>query len=491
MGGGSLVGPRTGVNRCVCGAQSMFNGSLPVSRSKAARRIAQAVLAAVMALTGTPSLAQQTPAAGARSGEYLSLDSVKARWPQLDDVQRGMAIEQLISNGAFDEADQLLGAWKPTRADSVVHARLLLGGLRKAQGRHDEAIEILRNLLTSQPKHLRARMELAHALFLKKEDESARHHFELVLGAASNPDLETTVRRFIDAMDQRRSWHFSTYVSIAPSTNFNQGANVKTAKLDGLDFSLDEQNRKQSGIGLMTGVLGGYRLALTDRLDMVVGGGAHIREFKAESFDDIVASAEIGPRYRLSFGDVAAYATVARRWFGGDAYSMVYGGRLHTMLRLSPRDLVNAGGTCVNKEHDALVHLDGWHCGSTLAVDHAIDAAGFIRVLGGFERERTQRAHLDYDGWNAGFGVYREMPFGISVYGQLLYTHRNYEGVYPTSREAREDERIDATAHFTKRDWRIFGLAPMVQYTYTRNLSNIGFHTFDAHSVTTTLTKRF
>ena len=431
--------------------------------------------------------AQPAPAAV----QPVSLDDVKANWPRLDDNQRVAAIEQLIRHGAFDEAEALIGAWRPAHDEAKLHAKFLLGVLRKSQGRVDEGIAILRDLLAANPKLMRVRLELAHALFVKQEDESARHHFELVLGSAANPALEQTVHRFIDAMEKRRAWHSSAYITLAPSTNLNQGANVKSVNLNGFDFTIDEKNRKQSGVGLMTGVLGGYRWALSDRLDLVVGGGVHLREFRADTFDDRIMSVEAGPRYRFASGDIAAYATLARRWYGGDAYSWARGGRLHGMLRLSPQMLVNAGTACAVKEHDRHTYQDGWNCAVTLSLDRAVDAAGFVCVLGGVERERTERRHLDYDAWNSGIGSYRDLPYGISVYGQLLYTRRDYDGIYPTATEARQDDRLDATLHITKRNWQIFGFAPMLQYTYTWNHSNIAFHTFDAHSVSTTLTKKF
>ena len=43
----------------------------------------------------------------------------------------------------------------------------------------------------------------------------------------------------------------------------------------------------------------------------------------------------------------------------------------------------------------------------------------------------------------------------------------------------------------TKRDWKIFDLAPSLQYTYTHQDSNVDFTAFDAHGVSFTLTKKF
>ena len=93
--------------------------------------------------------------------------------------------------------------------------------------------------------------------------------------------------------------------------------------------------------------------------------------------------------------------------------------------------------------------------------------------------------------WSAGAGYYTEVAFGVSLYGQALFSSTNYVGNYPTFDMARNDGRWDFSAQFTKRDWQIFGMAPSLQYTYTRNISNVGFLSYDAHGVNLTLTKKF
>ena len=57
--------------------------------------------------------------------------------------------------------------------------------------------------------------------------------------------------------------------------------------------------------------------------------------------------------------------------------------------------------------------------------------------------------------------------------------------------EKRLDDRYDLSMFLVKRNFEIMGLAPMLQYTYTINASNVEFASFDAHSVNLTMTKKF
>ena len=131
--------------------------------------------------------------------------------------------------------------------------------VRKAQGRHAEAADTFREILTDHPQFDRVRLRVrAHALRRCSEDESARHHFELVLGGSgTQPGLANTVKSYINAIDSRRRWDFSTYFSIAPSTNLNQGSDNRVVYLNGLPFIID--NAKEFGVGIVTGMQGGYR----------------------------------------------------------------------------------------------------------------------------------------------------------------------------------------------------------------------------------------
>lgn len=252
----------------------------------------------------------------------ISTDNLESEWPKLNAVQRIHAINGLIQAGQFDLADRLLARTK-FRGGAAVDALFLKGRLHAARGQYPEAVDTFRAILAGHPKHETARLELAHALFALKQDSAARHHFNLSLGAITDPRLKSRVRTFIDAMDKRKRWNFSSYLSVLPSTNINQGADVKVVTLNGLPFELDENSRRKSGVGVKAGVAGGYRVALTEKVDFVVGGGADIKRYRDKRYNDHSLTAEVGPRYQFGFGDVALYATSTRRWYGGAGLCLV------------------------------------------------------------------------------------------------------------------------------------------------------------------------
>lgn len=476
----------------------MFGAALQIR----SRSLVGGMMAAVVALCGAlPAVAQLGPAP---SGTVtLSLADVEQRWDTLPAKQQFEILDQLIRQAQFDLADRLLARPHRLGGTDAGIRQFYVGMVRKGQGRGDEAIAIFRDVLASNPGFTRVRLELAHALYAKEDDTAARHNFELVLGGlASNPGLGQAVQSYIAAIDSRKRWDFSTYVSIAPSTNLNQGSSqshviLTDANGQPLAFELAKANRKTSGVGLVAGAQGSYRQPLTDRLDLIVAGGGSAKVYRESEFGSGLLNASFGPRYRFDWGTVGFHALAERSWASGDAQAKSWGGLLSTTMRFTERDQMQLDLTCSRRDfsHDwrgrDLDYNDGHVCVAAGHLDHYLNSTTFVRGLGGVGRERTGVRHLDNEFWNIGAGVHRELPYGVSLYLQVAHTQRNYDGVFPSTAEGREDRRWDLSANLTKRDWALFGFAPQLQYTFTHNSSNVGFYSYDAHGANLTLTQRY
>lgn len=460
------------------------------------------------AIPASNVLAQSMSAATASAAPYklgarpqngfIRLETVDANWEGLTEKQKFSVVSQLVRNKQFEDAERLLLKSRFRTSDQHVASRFLLGMIKKGKGEFEEAIAIFRDILAALPRFTEARIALAQTLFEKQEDESAKHHLQLILSeTASSPGLNRLVRSYIGAIDRRRRWGLSAYFTLAPSTNFNQGSDSSKVHFNGLDWTLDEKNQKKSGIGITAGLQGSYRQPVTARLDVIATAGVHTKRYKEEDFNDLLVSASLGPRYRFDWGTLGLYATGDKRWSADVDHDLGFGGLFAAQVRLSPTDIANIDVYCTKRNYDTdylgddLSYQDGNLCGISVRHDHYFNAASFIRGLGSVGEERTETTHLNNRSWSIGLGAYREMPFGISLYSQLRYSKRRYEGIYPSSDVSRNDDRYDVSVNITKRNWNIFGLAPQLQYTYTFNDSNVGFHDYDAHGVNMTMTKNF
>jgi outer membrane protein len=454
-----------------------------------------AILVAIAAPVAQPAAAQQPATTAANQ---FTIDQVEAMWSKLSPKQQFIAIEQLLREARFDVAERLLNATDFRHTGDRAIKRFYQGMVARGQGRNQQAMAIFREVLADNPDFTRVRLELAHLQFAINEDASARHNFELVLGGASaTPGLQDTVRSYINAIEGRKRWNLTTFVTIAPSSNLNQGASAESVALNGLPLKLSEKNVRQSGVGFYGGFQAGYKQPLTDTIDLVVSGGGQAKRYRDGDFNDSLVNASIGPKLRFDGGFLGLYGVVDHRWMADSNYATSFGGLLSGGLSLTATDLLFADLGCSRRRFDTawqatdLSYQDGYFCFLSGRYDHHFDSRTYMRALGNLGQEQTGRDHLDNRSRGAGLGVYREMPWGIGVYLQGLFTVTNFDGIYPSFSEARHDNRFDASLNLTKRDLVLFGFAPMVQYTYTHNDSNIPLHDYDAHAVALTLTKRF
>lgn len=437
------------------------------------------------------------PSQHIRSREEFRAE-LHAHWPQMGETERLNAIDHLIHTGDAPYATELLATETFSATGAKLRARFLSGLAAKAQGDYATAATTFRALLADRPDLHRVRLTLAETLFQAKEDESAKHHFQMVIGgSASNPDLSKLVSGYLEAIDARRSWQFSAYASIAPSTNFNQGSKADTVDLNGLTFALDEDSKGKSGIGLTGGFQGSYRHAITDRVDVIVAAGVTGKRYRDSLFNTALANVSIGPRYRFDRATLGIFATATHRQYGDEDLSTGFGALINGSMKVTDADIAFGSVGCERRLYNDdwrgqdLSYQDGHSCDAHARLDHHFDTTTYGRVLGGVGSLKTGRSHLDHRSISAGVGLSREFGYGITVYGEAKFSKLNFDGIFPSLTEARDDKRLDASVQFTKRDWEIFGLAPQLQYTFTRNISNVTFYDYDAHGAAVTLTKKF
>ncbi len=452
-----------------------------------------AIVISALPLSASPAQAQQSWAATPESSSADQLDSL---WPRLSPKQQFTALEQLLHAGQFATAGRVLAASHYDFPGDRAIARFYSGIVARGDGREREAVAIFREVLAEHPEFTRVRLELAQTLFAINEDDSARHNFELVLGgAAANPGLQNTVRSYINAIDGRKHWDLTTFLTIAPSTNINQGSTAAPVLINGVPFTPD--NVEKSGVGVYSGFQAGYRLPIGEGLDMVLAAGAQGKRYHERALNDTLVNASIGPKWRFDRGSLGLYATIDHRWSDDANYATTYGGLLSGSYAVTAADSISADLGYSLRRFDTdwhgadLSYQDGRVLSASGRFEHHFDSSSYLRVLGNVAQERTGFARLDSDSFGGGAGIYKEFPWGFSLYLQGMHTKSFFQGDYPVFGIPRADQRTDVSVHITKRDFEIFGFAPMLQYTYTHNDSNIPLTVYDAQGVALTLTNQF
>ncbi|HFC04215.1 MAG TPA: DUF560 domain-containing protein [Rhizobiales bacterium] len=395
---------------------------------------------------------------------------------------------KMIKSGAHDRADYLLKTTPFTGPLSANRTLFLEGLIAKMRKQYDVAIKKFRTVLASDPKLTMVRAELAHTLFITEQDDSAKFQLKLLSGAAPTPELAKKFDRFIDAVDARRPWKVSGYLSMAPSTNFTYGTTRRLTPGGGV---IAGNSRKKSGIGITGGANAGYTFKPGNDLSVVVAAGVNFRDYKGETFDDLIVSQDVSVVRKHKSGQIAIGVTVSERKAGPTEFILEGGPYIAITQKIS-----NKVQFFIKLRHLRTdFKQSDYRNGSTTTIDNrltnAISQDSVFYLLSGAQRTTTTLKHLNFWAAYGGIGLYKELPMGLSIYAEGKLTRRQYDGDFFGLNEPQKDTKIDFVASFTKRDFDIFGLAPRFDYIYSKSMSNSVFSEYSTHGANITLTKAF
>lgn len=412
-----------------------------------------------------------------------------------NEATRVKLLINLAKSGQHDLAESLLKRYPLTGKFGHNRQLFIEGLILKARGNLTGAAKNYRAALADDPSLTLVRAELAQTLFLLEEDDSAKHHLNLLMAEAPNDYEAQGIRSFIDTIDARRPFKFSAYVSVAPSTNVNNGSSNDTiyAPLWGVDMDIDDSSREQSGIGFSTGFSAGYSHRLGNDFSVVMGGGVNATLYTDPDFNMYSASQSAELRYLLADGFLGAGVVASENMkndeIGLSYYS--YGPRVSLQKAITPRDRINLSSVYEWRTYTDSSSNDG----TALMVDgswnHAFDSSLTASLGAGYDRIKAETDFISYETYSGSFGLYRELPKGITVDLSGEVRLSEFDDVHPIAGVTRKDTRLTGIVALTKRDFNIWGYAPSLEYTYVYNDSNISLYEFDSHAVDFRLSKDF
>jgi hypothetical protein len=404
----------------------------------------------------------------------------------------------LAKSGQHDLAKTLLERYPLTGKFGRNRQLFVEGLIFKARGNLTGAAKNYRAALADDPSLTLVRAELAQTLFALQEDESAKHHLNLLMAEAPNEYEAQGIRSFIDTIDARRPFTFNAYVSVAPSTNVNNGSSNETiySPLWGVDMNIDEDSRQQSGIGFSTGLSAGYAHRLGNDFSVVLGGGINATIYTKDDYNRYGASQSAELRYLLTGGFLGAGIVTSENqsydiFTQENEFFYSYGPRVSLQKEISPKDRLNLSSVYEWRDYE----IGSLSNGTALMIDgswnHAFDSSLTASLGTGYDRIKTEVEFISYETYSGSVGLYKELPKGITVDLNGEVRLSEFDAVHPIAGAIRKDTRLTGTVALTKRDFNIWGYAPALEYTYVYNDSNISLYEFDSHALDFRLSKDF
>lgn len=349
--------------------------------------------------------------------------------------------------------------------------------LADGQHRYRDAAVVLRQILDEKPKAQRVRLELARMQAAMGHLASAEREFRAASAGGLPPEVERMVRFYAGALGEAKPFGFSIEAAMAPDSNINRATRSDTLGTIIGDFTLDENARAKSGIGLDLKGQAWARRRISDKASLVarISGSADI--YGESTFDDMIVALQAGPELRSGRDRITVLAGPAWRWYGMQPYTATISAAATWQHPLGKRDQLRleAGAGHVVNRRNALQSGESYSLG--LGYDRAFSA----RAGGGLQVSASRDAANDPGYALAGGGVsaYAFREFGRTTaavslgYSRLEADARLF--LYP---RRRIDDRFTANLSATFRALRFGPFAPIARLHWERNRSSVEIYDY-------------
>ncbi|WP_404482451.1 surface lipoprotein assembly modifier [Novosphingobium sp. BL-52-GroH] len=360
------------------------------------------------------------------------------------------------------------------RTEARFRLGLMLADDLKRYG--DAALEF-RRILDDKPGAARVRLELARMQAMLGNMGAARKELRAAQAAGLPSAVEQLVRFYSRALNARKPLGGSIEVAIAPDSNINRATRSDTLGTVIGDFTLDDDARAQSGVGLDLQGQGYFRLGIEPGTDLLVRASTDAKLYREADFDDVTVALQAGPQYTWGGNQLTFSAGPARRWYGRQLFSTTIGGGVSWQRPVGKRGQVRLDGNIahVNNRRNALQTADDFTLSASF--DRAFSArfGGGVQAFGFREAARDPGYSLAMGGASA--YLFRELG-RTTLVGTLGYSHLEADArlfLYPNRRV---EDRYSASIAATLRALHLGSFAPLVRLKWERNRSSIEIYDY-------------
>ncbi|WP_429278336.1 surface lipoprotein assembly modifier [Novosphingobium gossypii] len=360
------------------------------------------------------------------------------------------------------------------RTEARFRLGLMLADDLKRYG--DAALEF-RRILDDKPGAARVRLELARMQAMLGNMGAARKELRAAQAAGLPSAVEQLVRFYSRALNARKPLGGSIEVAMAPDSNINRATRSDTLGTVIGAFTLDDDARAKSGVGLDLQGQGYLRVGIEPGADLLVRASTDATLYREPGFNDISVAVQAGPQYTWGGNQLAFSAGPSRRWYGGSLFSTAVGGGISWQRSVGKRGQVRLDGNVahVRNRRNALQTADDFTLSAN--VDRAFTArsGGGIQVFGFREAARDRGYSLAMGGSSA--YLFRELG-RTTIVGTVAYSHLEADArlfLYP---RRRVEDRYSASIAATLRALHLGRFAPLVRFKWERNRSSIEIYDY-------------
>src|SRR5262245_7478269 len=220
---------------------------------------------------------------------------VSAQQPEVvRQLTNNQAAALLIEANRLEDAKRVLALSLEQNANDF-EAIFMLGLIAVAEKQYDTAIADFRQILAAEPERERVRLELARALLPQADYDNAERNFRFARAGDLPDEVRANIDQYIAVIQRMKRWSYDVLFSLADDTNVNGATTAHQVDIYGLPFTLSDDARQTSGVGIMFDVGGEWSPLLSDRVKGRLGGRVRRLEYGGGDFDDMTVTLYAGP----------------------------------------------------------------------------------------------------------------------------------------------------------------------------------------------------
>lgn len=438
---------------------------------------------AVLLLIG--SLAVQFPAWSQPKLSATEIQTLLAQGKQL------MVANQMVQ--AYD----LLAPHEFQLAGNVDYD-YLYGTAALDTGRADLAIFAFERVLEERPSYAGARLELARAYYDIGDKESARNHFDYLMGQNPPPNVRQAITSYLRAIDRLAGAYRSVHLPhFAAGVGWDSNPNASTTVEQFLGFILDGNNTEQESPMYHASLGDYYSRPLSVNAKLILTGAISQRNYPDASFvdsTDIFANSAV----EWNYGDTTITPSIgaAFNWLDGDSNLDRYIGDLSVTHSLNDSWKLLAGATvAAHRFTNDLKIRDADIYNARGGFDYYFDPAtgSVISLLAqvGTDDTRESQSPFDNDRWELALSASRIIARGMLLAVDAGYKNTDYDGNTNFFGRDREDDMVRGSISLHLFDWPLQGWRTIGRVAYTDVDSNLDLYTYDRTEVGLTFHRAF
>lgn len=407
--------------------------------------------------------------------------------------------QELIEKNKLEDAKKVL-LLKPFQQKELEIERLyLLAQIATKENKIDEAIDIYYFILEHQPNISNIRFRLAELYLIRKDWIRADYHYRLALADKELPIvIQNRIKQALYYIRQNKNYNFWFNFGIAPDNNVNNTTSGEQCVMTMFGPMCNTLDDPEKDIGLNITVGGNYEFKLSDNWRIRNEALIYSLKYQDKKYDDIYLSYVLGLKYVYNKGDVFFGPTFSKRFLGHKAYNYTTGFMVDTgydlTKQLNARLYLAYTPTHYDDYGDI---LDGNVKTARLRMFYALDSSKYLIFKTGYEYEKTKDKTYTNDRVNLALGFGADIPFGFHIYAEPSVLFTNYKGKRWTVKdyEFKEVKEWDITQRYSvslsNRKISLWGLMPVLTYSYTDKKSNIWQREYQKSLIELSIQKRF